>query len=142
MADKLLSLSVMLGSLVYLVEAEQLTFGSLQSPKSGFLPMLAGGAALLLSLIILIRQFRSGKAGQKTEPEPVDWTKFIFVVIGLLFYITILTNIGYFAATQILLFYLFKVADTSGWLRPLLLASTGSIAFYLLFARYLAIPLP
>jgi hypothetical protein len=139
MADKLITLSVMVGSIIYLFEAQQLAFGSLESPKSGFLPMLAGAGALLLSLAILIRQWRSA---ERTNQEPVDWTKFIFVIIGLLFYITILTNIGYFAATLILLLYLFKVADTAGWLVPLLLAVISSVAFYLLFARYLAIPLP
>lgn len=139
MADKLITLSVMFGSIIYLFEARQLTFGSLGSPKSGFLPMLAGAVAFLLSLAILIHQLRST---EKATQEPVDWTKFIFVIIGLLFYVTILTNIGYFAATLILLLYLFKVADTAGWLAPLLLATTSSIAFYLLFARYLAIPLP
>jgi hypothetical protein len=139
MADKLITLSVMVGSIIYLFEAQQLTFGSLESPKSGFLPMLAGASALLLSLAIFLRQWRST---EKTNQEPVDWTKFIFVIIGLLFYITILTNIGYFAATLILLLYLFKVADTAGWLVPLLLAVISSVAFYLLFTRYLAIPLP
>ncbi|MDU4961002.1 MAG: tripartite tricarboxylate transporter TctB family protein [Sporomusaceae bacterium] len=141
MYDKVIILAVMLGSLGYLNEAKQLSFGTLQSPKSGFLPLLAALAALLLSALLLLRQFKAG-AKPAAQQEPVDWTKFIFVIIGLLFYITILTNIGYFAATLILLFYLFKVADTAGWLFPLLLASTGSVAFYLLFARYLAIPLP
>ena len=139
MAERIINIAIMVGSIGYLLEARQLTFGSLASPKSGFLPMLAGTVALILSLAIFISQLQSAK---RATQETVDWTKFIFVIIGLLFYITILTNIGYFAATLILLFYLFKVADTAGWLTPLLVATASSTAFYLLFARYLAIPLP
>ena len=139
MTEKVLSLLILVGSTLYLYEARQLTFGSLGSPKSGFVPVLAGAVALLLSLALLLKQLGSAK---KPEFDSIDWTKFIFVIIGLLFYITILTSIGYFAATLILLLYLFKIADTAGWLVPLFLATGSSIAFYLLFTRYLAIPLP
>lgn len=139
MIEKGLTLSILLASISYLFEAQRLTFGSLGSPKSGFLPVLAGSLALILSLALFLSQCRFA---EKVKHAAIDWTKFIFILIGLLFYITILTNIGYFTATLILLLYLFKVADTAGWIVPLLLAATSSVAFYLLFARYLAIPLP
>lgn len=139
MAERFVTLLILFCSILYLVEAQQLTFGSLAAPKSGFIPTLAGILALMLSLWLLARQLWSAR---EAIPDKIDWTRFIFIVIGFLFYITFLQSIGYFTATAILLFYLFKVNDTPGWLFPLLLAAGCSFGFYLLFVSYLAIPLP
>ena len=139
MAERFVTLLIVLCSTIYLLEARSLTFGSLASPKSGFVPILAGTVTLSISLWLLAKQIFSSK---RSTPERIDWTKFIFIIIGFLFYTMILDNIGYFPATGLLLFYLFKVPDTQGWIFPLVLASGCSLAFYLLFANYLAIPLP
>jgi putative tricarboxylic transport membrane protein len=139
MAEKIMTLFFLLGSIFYLFFAQQFTFGTLESPKSGFLPTLSGITALLLSLILLYKQFRSNKSPMQ---DKVNWTKFIFIIIGLLFYISVLNIIGYFAATFIFLFYLFKVADTSGWLMPLLVSLSSSAIFYIIFANYLSVTLP
>ncbi|MCC5465890.1 tripartite tricarboxylate transporter TctB family protein [Pelosinus baikalensis] len=139
MIEKIISLLFLIGSLTYLYWAQEFTFGTLGSPKSGFLPNLAGVTALLLSLLLMFRQFRLKKTNNK---EAVDWTKFLFILIGLAFYLMILTIVGYFVATFIFLFYLFKVADTSGWRVPLAISFCGSAAFHLLFTYYLKVALP
>lgn len=139
MAERFVTLLILFCSILYLVEAQDLTFGSLGSPKSGFIPILTGTLALIISLWLLASQVWSAR---QASADKIDWTRFIFIVIGFLFYITFLQNIGYFTATVILLFYLFKVNDTPGWLFPLLLAAGCSFGFYLLFVSYLAIPLP
>lgn len=139
MIEKIITLLFLLGSSAYLYSAQQLAFGTLSAPKSGFLPHLAGSAAVLLSLLLLVKQVRSKDTA---KCEKVDWTKFIFIIIGLVFYITILSSIGYLTSTFILLFYLLKVTDTSGWVNPLLIAIISSAACYLVFGRYLAVPLP
>lgn len=139
MIEKIITLLFLLGSSAYLYAAQQLALGTLSSPKSGFLPHLAGGAAVLLSSLLLVRQARSNKT---VLCEKADWTKFIFIIIGFTFYIVVLSSIGYLLSTFILLFYLLKVTDTSGWIRPLLIAVISSVACYLVFGRYLAVPLP
>ncbi len=139
MAEKIITLCFLLGSLAYLFMAQKFTFGTLDSPKSGFLPALAGIMGIILSLTLLINQWRPQKAPEK---DAINWTKFVCIIIGLLFYITILNIIGYFAATFIFLFYLFKLADMAGWLLPFTLAAISSSLFYLLFEYYLAVPLP
>ena len=139
MTEKIITLFLLLGSTVYLYLARQLTFGTLQSPRSGFLPTLAGVTAVLVALVLLFNQWQSKKPTKKSN---VDWTKFIFIFIGLLFYITIFNVIGYFAATFIFLFYFFKISDTAGWILPFIMATGSSTVFYLLFKYYLAVPLP
>ena len=119
--------------------ANELTFGTLKLPKSGFLPTLTSITAILLALLLIFNQFQSKKS---TTPSKVDWTKFIFLIIGLFFYIIMFDIVGYFAATFIFLFYLFKIADTSGWISPFLMAAISATLFYLVFKYYLAVTLP
>lgn len=139
MTEKLITLFFLLGSVVYLCSAGQLTFGTLQSPRSGFLPILAGVIAVIVAFCLMFSQLQWKESIPKMN---VDWTKFIFILIGLLFYITIFNVIGYFPATFIFLFYLFKIADTVGWLLPFIMAAGSSTVFFLLFKYYLAVTLP
>lgn len=118
---------------------QDLTFGTLDSPKSGFLPLLVAILAIIVAFVLI---FKKRHAKKITDQHHVDWTKFIFIIIGLLFYITIFNIIGYFVATFIFLVYFFKIADTTGWLRPVMLAATSASIFVVIFKYYLAVPLP
>lgn len=139
MTEKIITSFFLLGSAAYLYFAGQLTFGSLQSPHSGFLPILVGIIALVVSLLLMFKQLQTKTS---SSSNTVDWTKFIFILIGLLFYITVFNIIGYLTTTFIFLFYLFKIADTTGWLQPFAMAACSSTAFYFLFKYYLAVTLP
>ena len=140
MAERIVILCFLLGSSIYLFGAQQLTFGTIDSPKSGFLPNLAGLVSIVLAVVLLIINRQSLR--KPVKPDMVDWTKFLFVIIGLIAYITVLNIIGYLAAAFIFLLYLFKVADTGGWLLPIAMAGSSSIIFYLIFGHYLAVTLP
>ncbi len=139
MAERIITLFFLVINAGYLFYALQLTFGTLQSPKSGVLPLLAATIGLLIIIILLLRQW---PVKEVFLQDAIDWTKFIFVVIGLLFYITSLNTIGYFAATFMTLFYFFKIGDMIDWFVPFIMAMGSSAVFYLLFDYYLAIPLP
>lgn len=139
MAERIITLALLLGGLVYLFLARQLAFGTLASPKAGFLPIVAGSITVILALILVVSQWRSHKSMKQTK---VNWTTFSFIIIGLLFYITSLQIIGFLAATFIFLFYLLKVGDRLGWIIPFVIAAASSTFFYILFERYLAVTLP
>ncbi|HWR08122.1 tripartite tricarboxylate transporter TctB family protein [Sporomusa sp.] len=138
MAERIITLSFLLGSIIYLFAAQQLTFGTIESPKSGFLPNLAGFVGIVLALVLLFNQ----RCTEMVKQDTVNWTKFLFIIIGLLVYITILNTIGYLTAAFIFLLYLFKVADTMGWIVPIAMAAGTSVIFYLVFGHYLAVTLP
>ena len=50
MTEKVITVALFLTSAMYLFFAQQLTFGTLQSPKSGFLPIIAGIIAVTITL--------------------------------------------------------------------------------------------
>lgn len=139
MTERIITIFLLLGSTIYLLVAHQLAFGSLQSPKSGFLPMLTGIIAVLVAIVILSTTLHTKKA---TTEKEVDWTRFLFLIIGLVFYIMIFTIAGYFSGTFIFLFYFFKISDTKGWFLPLGMAFISSSVFYIIFKYYLAVTLP
>lgn len=139
MTEKIITLFFLLGSGFYLYTAKHLAFGTLHSPRSGFMPTLVAITAIVVSLLLLFKQLRTKES---TAAKNVDWTKFIFILIGLFFYITVFNLVGYLTATFIFLFYLFKIADTTGWFTPFIMAASSSMVFYLLFEYYLAVPLP
>lgn len=139
MAEIMVSLFFLLLSLIYLFFAQDLTFGTLGAPKAGFLPMVAGGIAVVLSLMLVIKLVLQNRV---KVTDATNWRKFILIIAGLVIYITILDVVGYFFATFIIMFYLLKVTDTIGWACPLFIAAGVSVVGYLLFREYLNVYLP
>lgn len=126
-------------SLFYLFFAQELSFGMIAAPKAGFLPILAGTAACVLTVAIWVsrksKELTAGITG-------IYWRKLFFIILGLIFYIIFLQMVGYIAATVMFLFYLFKVTDTVGWLAPGVLSTTVAISFFIVFVKLLGVILP
>lgn len=129
MAEKAVTSFFLLFSCGYLYFANQFAFGTLQEPMSGFVPTLAGISGIFVSLLLLYRQFR-GKSDLPAA-EGADWTKFIFILIGLFFYLLLFKMLGYFMSTFVFLFYLFKLSEPEGWFAAFLfsLISAGTLDY-------------
>ena len=139
MAEKLLSVFFLIISSIYTYYAANLSFGNFTEPKAGFLPMLAGSIAILLSSALVIRSL-AGQCPVKTSA--ISWRKLAFIVIGLTTYIILLTLVGYLAATSIIMLFLLKMTDTQNWLVPGLLSAGIATSFYFIFERFLGSKLP
>lgn len=140
MAEKVLSLLLLLSSFAYILLARELSFGTMYSPKSGFLPTLTGILAAILSVSIVIGQLL--KKQSDTETDVVNWRKFVFVLIGLVFYVVLLGSMGYILATFIITFYLLKVTDTPGWISPCFISVGNALGVYFVFKTFLQANLP
>lgn len=125
-------------SLTYLFFARDLSFGALGAPKAGFLPTLAGIIGTLLSFFAVMQEVLRDKP---KRPADFYWSKFLFTVIGLLFYVIVLNSIGYLVATFIVMLYWLKVTDTGGWATPFFVAAGVALAFSVLF-KQLGVYLP
>jgi putative tricarboxylic transport membrane protein len=139
MIETVISLLLLLFNLTYLYYASQLSFGSFSAPQAGFMPMLAGITAVILSLAVVAGQLPTMSA---KSTGGVNWRKVLFIIIGLQSYILIFSLLGYMAATFIITVYLLKVTDTAGWLYPCLIASVVAGGFQYVFAHLLQINLP
>lgn len=135
MMENLITVFLFLLTLIYLYCTQSsLPFGTIQNPLSGFFPLIVGIFTLIVNSLLL-----SAKIFAKTKTlfTPIDWTKFIFIIIGVIFYVTIFDFLGYFLSTFILLFYLFKIIDSNtGLLRSFTLSSSSSIFFYFFIKKF------
>jgi len=129
-------------SLGYLFLVKDMSFGSLTSPKSGFMPIIAGVGALVLSAINLYKVVRTKRtADDHPLLDRVGFFKLAIFVAALIGYLASLKYIGFFPATFIVLFFLIKLS-TSKWWMPLIVSLSVTTAFYLVFSLLLGIQFP
>ena len=139
MAETIFSFVIFLVSLVYLLQAKDLRFGTLTSPGVGFLPMIAGTGAAILSLIVFLSGLRKRVQG---KDSPVEWKKLGLFLAGLILYVPALETIGYALSTFALMLYLLKVSGAKGWVVPVLVGAGVSFGIYYGFTSLLGVPLP
>lgn len=136
MLEKGVTLFFLFTSMLYFVLAHSLKFGTITAPKSGFLPVLAGSAAVLLSFLLVVRRTSTVESPKSSK---TSWHKFLLVLLGLFLYIMLLNVVHYFWASFIILVYFFKVTDTAGWFLPIAVAAGVSFACYIIFIIKLGI---
>lgn len=122
---------------IYLIKAFQLKFGTFRSPGVGFLPVVSGVGATILSLYHLIASFRN-----QIESEAINWHKIGIFGLSLLLYSLIIEAVGYAIATLALLLILIKLFGGSGWVRPAVISVSVAYGSYYIFSELLAVPLP
>ncbi|MCE5286940.1 MAG: tripartite tricarboxylate transporter TctB family protein [Pelosinus sp.] len=138
MAERVLSYIFLLGSLCYAVYAYGLSFGVMSSPKAGFLPTIAGTAAVIIAILII----SSGQWTVNIKKERVYWRKSILVTAGLIFYLVGLAVVGYIPATFLVMLYLLKLMEVQDWLIPAIISAAVALFCYGVFNGLLSISLP
>ena len=128
-------------SLVYLFLIKDMPFGSLTSPKTGFMPIIAGVGALVLSAINLCKVVRTKRIGSAPPLYRAGLLKLTAFVAALIGYLASLKYIGFSPATFIVLFFLIKLS-TDKWRMPLIVSLSVTTAFYLVFSLLLGIQFP
>jgi hypothetical protein len=118
-----------------------MSFGSLTGPKSGFMPIIAGVGALVLSAINFYKVARTKRTAGQPALDRAGFLKLAIFVAALIVYLSSLKYIGFFPATFIVLFFLIKLS-TNKWWMPLIVSLSVTAAFYLVFAVLLGIQFP
>ncbi|SDF07562.1 tripartite tricarboxylate transporter TctB family protein [Sporomusa acidovorans] len=143
MSEKLVVIFFLVTTTLYTHFAFQLSFGCLQAPKAGFLPVITGCIAVILAFSLCIATlFKKGGQEAANALNDISWRRLIFLIIGMIGYIILLKLVGYLLATMIILFYLFKVAETEGWFFPCLFSLGIALSFYVIFYELLGTNLP
>ena len=91
--------------------------GTLDSPKTGFMPFLAGLAISFFSFIGLIQATIQQKKGVvwKSILKGVHWEKSLIVLAALFAFIYLLPRLGFLLGTILFLGFLFRVVKPFGW---------------------------
>lgn len=137
-------------TLVYLVEARKLPFGSIRHPDLGFMPILAGLTLLGLCLLMLGREIfwpvqggREVDRFEEKEGEEVEgFRKPLILSLALFLYPLGFSSLGFLVSTVLLTTISLRVLEYRGWWGSLSLGVLISWGSYFLFAYLLEVQLP
>jgi hypothetical protein len=120
-----------------------LGLGTLNDPGPGGMIFWVGAVMAALSLAMLAAAYRRAPAeGLGSLWQGMRWWLVPYVVALLAAYGWLLTVLGFFATTVLLLFTLFMTIDREGWIQPPLFAVLATAAAYIVFHRWLGTQLP
>lgn len=138
MVERILSYMFLLGSMLYVLWANELSFGTLSSPKAGFLPIISGVCAVILAAVLVV----NNRWAAKEKEENVYWRKFILIIAGLIFFMVCFAVAGFITSSFLIMLYLLKVMEMQGWVFPTFISAVVTFTFYGLFSGLLGISLP
>ena len=120
--------------------------GRLTHPGPGYLPLALGIILILLSLILLIAQWKKRTSPTKrpvlSSTTPGGWKKIVYTVLVLAVTAFFFETLGYLLTFFILIVLLMKGAAYQSWKRILLTAFLTTLGVYLIFVLLLEQPLP
>lgn len=140
--EKLVNLGLFLLSSFYLgYSLTHYKLGTVRMPKEGFMPMIVGIAATLISAFLLVQSLLNKGDAQNVKFN-ISWKKFFLLVAISLAYALLLNTIGYTVSSFVFLFAVLKIAGVEGWTKPLIISAIAAVAFWLIFKVALGVMLP
>jgi putative tricarboxylic transport membrane protein len=127
-----------------LFESREYPLGSIDNPGPGFLPILLGVAIGLMSIVLLIKEWKK----EKPQTESISWPDRAGLLrVSLIFAVTLLFTVffeitGYIVNTFVLFLVLLRPVGRQKWIWTLSISVGTTVACYLLFDRWLMLPLP
>lgn len=150
--NALAAIGITVATLIYLVEARHLPFGSIRHPDLGFLPILAGLTLLGACLFMLGKELlwparQAVKAVDLFEDreegvESAGLRKPLILSVAIFFYPLAFVSLGFIIATTLLVTISLRVLEFRGWLGAFLIALLSSLISFFLFAYWLDVQLP
>ena len=118
--------------------------GTIDNPGPGFLPLLLGIAIVLMSMVLLIRVWNKGKIQVKTTswPERGGLIKISLIFVVIVLFTALLEITGYIINIFVLFLILLRPVGKQNWIWTLSISIGATVASYLLFDRWLMLPLP
>jgi putative tricarboxylic transport membrane protein len=165
------ALGLLLLSVVALVQARDLPFGSLRSPGPGFFPVLLAAGLGVIALVLVARARAAARAaatdgaadrGAPAPPAPAapaarvltapapeaaqaaggDRRKLVLVIAALVAYTAVFERLGFVLSTVGLLLVLFRVVQSHGWWIAVAESAGTALAAHVLFRVWLGVRLP
>ena len=143
-ADRVSGCFWFLFSLFGSYQSYKLGLGTLHHPGPGFLFFWTGIVVAALSLIVILRSFRTRPSEETDQIGFGKWNlrKAIFVLIALFLYICLLESLGFLVGTFFLFLFLLGIIEKKRWRFALPVSFFITASAYLLFEVGLQSRLP
>ncbi len=130
-------------SLICLLGGYNLAAGTLSAPGPGLFPRALSSLLAILSIVLLLKSWRIQSAEEESSStEKSRWMKVILALSGLIAYICLLDFLGYLICSFLILILLLRAVEGCTWKSTLTITLSCAVISYVVFARYLGIPLP
>ena len=118
--------------------------GTLDSPRTGFMPFLAGLAISFFSSIGIVQSTLKQKKGDGWKPtmKGLMWKKALIVLIALLAYVFLLKPLGFFMSTALFIGFLLRAVQPQRWPAVIAGAFGTAAASFGIFELWLKAQLP
>ena len=129
-------------SVLYLAVSFQMPMGRIRQPGAGVFPVISGFLLLLGSVSALWEGLKTRKSESVELPAGSDLRRLLVLVGGILGYLVLLPILGQLISSTIFCFVLIRALSSLsiGWVALYALLMAG--AAYLLFVRFLMLPMP
>jgi len=139
-------------SIVYLIEARDLPFGTLSAPDMGFFPKCLGLFSVLLCVLFVLREGTaflrrdgnespSGGTAERNSGRSGSYHG-LAIVLTLLLYPLFLNWTGFLFSTSLMLFAVLRLVRYRTWLRSLIIALVITATAYVVFSYWMGVYFP
>jgi putative tricarboxylic transport membrane protein len=143
-AEKVACLLLMVFSVFIGFESRTYPLGTIDNPGPGFLPLLLSIAMSGMAFALTVRVWRSGtaKIHRPFWPEKGGMSKVSLTFVTILLFTAILEITGYMINIFFLFLILLRPIGRQKWVWSIAISMGATLVAYLLFDKWLMIPLP
>jgi len=135
----LIAFSVFIG-----FESGKYPLGTIDNPGPGFLPLLLGVAMAVMAVALTVRVWKNGTADVHRPfwPEQGGLSKVSLTFVTILLFTALLEITGYMVNIFFLFLILLRPIGRQKWSWSMAISMGATLVAYLLFDKWLMIPLP
>ena len=143
-AEKVTSLLLILFAVFIGFESIKYPLGTIDNPGPGFLPFLLGVAMTVMAIALTVRAWRNvtDKVLRPFWPEKEGLPKVSLTFVVILLFTTLLEITGYMINIFFLFLILLRPIGRQKWIWSISISVGATLVSYLLFDKWLMIPLP
>ena len=139
--DRLTGLILLIIGVVGAWSSAQLKMGSFRHPCVGFLPFGLSIILIILSLALIISQWKKGTSSTPFWSHR-SWLRPLLGVVILGLYALVIEKLGFPLTTLIFLLVWLGVIERIHWLKMVSVSIGVTLALYLIFSVFLEVPVP
>ena len=122
----------------------KLGIGSHRNPGMGFMPFIVSCVLFFLSMGVLVSNIAGKRDAQnkRTQSTRREIKKPAILIIALVGYLFVLNRMGFILATFLLFVAMLSMSEPEKWLKHILVGAIAANASFLVFCKWLQVPLP